>query len=92
MDENIAMILEGLQTGQITPDQVPPEILAMLQGQGGEQMPPEEPMTYEEMPMEGDIPPEIMAILQALQTGEITPEQIPPEIMQQLLPFIQGGM
>jgi hypothetical protein len=44
------------------------------------------------MAPEGEIPQEILTILEALQSGEITPEQIPPELMEQILPFLEGGM
>jgi hypothetical protein len=94
-EEELMAILEALQTGELTPEDLPPEIMQMLdeflasqQGPEPQMAPPMAP----EMAPEGEIPQEILAILEALQSGEITPEQIPPELMQQILPFLEGGM
>jgi hypothetical protein len=98
-EEELMAILEALQAGEITIDQLPPEVaqaldemLASQQGMAPEMAPPMAPEMGTPMAPEGEIPQEILAILNALQSGEITPEQIPPEIMQEILPFIQGGM
>jgi hypothetical protein len=92
-------ILEALQSGELTPEDLPPEVMQMLdeflasqQGAAPEMAPPMAPEMAAPMAPEGEIPQEILAILEALQSGEITPEQIPPELMQQILPFLEGGM
>ena len=98
-EEELMAILQALQSGELTPEDLPPEVMQMLdeflasqQGQAPEMAPPMAPEMAAPMAPEGEIPQEILAILEALQSGEITPEQIPPELMQQILPFLEGGM
>jgi hypothetical protein len=98
-EEELMAILEALQSGELTIEELPPEIAQMLndmlaaqQGAGPEMAPPMAPEMGQPMAPEGEIPQEILTILEALQSGEITPEQIPPELMEQILPFLEGGM
>ena len=98
-EEELMAILEALQSGELTIEDLPPEIAQMLeemlaaqQDAGPEMAPPMGPGMGQAMAPEGEIPQEILTILEALQSGEITPEQIPPELMEQILPFLEGGM
>jgi hypothetical protein len=98
-EEELMAILEALQSGELTIEDLPPEIAQMLeemlaaqQDAGPETAPPMAPEMGQAMAPEGEIPQEILTILEALQSGEITPEQIPPELMEQILPFLEGGM
>jgi hypothetical protein len=81
--EELMAIVEALQAGEITPDQVPPEILAMLEGGAPMEQAPEgeAPMPSEE---------ELIMIMEGLQSGEITEDMVPPEILALLNELIAG--
>jgi hypothetical protein len=87
-EEELIKVIEGLQSGQLTPEDLPPEILAQveefLSQQGGPQGAPEM-----EAP-QGGVPDELALIIEGLQSGDLNPEDVPPEILAQIEAMMQG--
>jgi len=81
--EELITIIQGLESGELTPEEVPPEILAQIEQflaeQGGQQA-----------PAQGEMPEQLALILQGLQSGELQPQDVPPEILAQLEQQMQG--
>jgi predicted glycoside hydrolase/deacetylase ChbG (UPF0249 family) len=81
--EELIAIIQGLESGELTPEEVPPEILAQIEQflaeQGGQQA-----------PAQGEMPEQLALILQGLQSGELQPQDVPPEILAQLEQQMQG--
>lgn len=90
-EEQIMAILDALQAGEITPEELPPAVLADIEnflaaGQGmGAPMP-----APQEMPMAGG-GAEIDALIQGILDGSVDINSLPPEIIAQLLPILEGG-
>jgi hypothetical protein len=87
-EEELIKVIEGLQSGQLTPEDLPPEVLAQveefLSQQGGPQGAPEM-----EAP-QGGVPDELALIIEGLQSGDLNPEDVPPEILAQIEAMMQG--
>jgi hypothetical protein len=81
--EELITIIQGLESGELTPEEIPPEILAQIEQflaeQGGQGA-----------PAEGQMPEQLALILQGLQSGELQPQDVPPEILTQLEQQMQG--
>ena len=90
-EEQIMAILDALQAGEITPEQLPPEVIAEIEaflasGVGMEAPAPVgmgAPMAGGEM--------EIEALIQGIMDGSIDINSLPPEIIAQIIPILQGG-
>ena len=87
--EEIITIIQGLQSGELKPEDLPPEILAQVeeflaqQGGGQGQAP-------QGQAPQGQIPQELALVIEGLQSGDLKPEDVPPEILAQVEAIIQG--
>jgi hypothetical protein len=87
--EEIITIIQGLQNGELTPQDLPPEVLAQVeefiaqQGGGQGQAP-------QGQAPQGQVPEELALIIEGLQSGDLRPEDVPPEILAQVEAIIQG--
>jgi hypothetical protein len=90
--EEIINIIQGLQSGELTPQDLPPEVLAQVEEflaqQGGGQAPP--PPPAEMQAAQGQVPEELALIIEGLQSGDLNPEDVPPEILAQIEAMMQG--
>jgi hypothetical protein len=90
--EEIINIIQGLQSGELTPEDLPPEVLAQVEEflaqQGGGQAPP--PAPAEMQAPQGGVPEELALIIEGLQSGDLNPEDVPPEILAKIEAMMQG--
>ena len=88
--EELIKVIEGLQSGQLTPEDLPPEILAQVEEFLAQQSGGQGQAAPEMQAPEGGVPDELALIIEGLQSGDLNPEDVPPEILAQIEAMMQG--